>query len=587
MTGSTKIKQKSLVSGIAEYLNNKPYIISLSACIVAAYLFFVTHYSISIDDLSRERYILDGYIAAQGRFTGMILSVLFDFFGLNTGILELFGILFLAASAIVFCLSFDCVYTTANKLPQILFSCFFVTFPLHAEVFIYAGCTLSVGAGLFLCAVALWLVLQEAKKKVFSKGTVKNLVAATFLLIIPASWYESVLFVYYSAVFALLVLKLFTHSEPGEFKFKDFITFGLYFAVPLVAAVLSEYLFQTVVLKVWDTDIQSEALNNIHIGNIFSFQGLITLAGTCYKRWIVPMFYYFPITVFGCAVLVSSVLFLVLACKRKNIKYLLAFAGLFSGTVINSLLLMQGAPYRISQAVSFFVAFTVFIIMVLLPNNKGIYQKALRSTVSAVLIVVCVNQITEINYWFNLENIKYENERQAIEQIAYILDSQFDNEKPVVFVGEYTFEGDLKEKTELQKDDFGYKVIASTKDILYKICDKLEGKTLSQDGAHENKIAVAIRKFLERDEGNTTYIIPQALCKSYITWGVDAFNEVNTELLKFFSYIGHDYIQGTEEMYEEALLKAESQPAWPKQGSISDEGEYIVVNFGVESAVSE
>lgn len=570
-------KQAGLISAISEYINNKPYIISLSVCVIAAYLFFVTHYSISIDDLARDRYVLDGYIAVQGRFTGMILSVLLDFFGLHTGVLEFLGILFLALSAIVFCSAFDCIYTTVNKVPQILFSCFFVTFPLHAESFIYSGCALSIGLGTFLAAFALRIILQEANEKRFSGKTVKNLAVAALLLTVPASWYESVLFVYYSAVFALLILKLFSYRERNEFTIKDFFVFGLYFAIPLVAAIFAEYLFQTAVLNVWDTDINNFAMNKVEFGRIFSLSGIVSLVGTCYKRWVLPIFYYFPITVFAGAIIAGAALFLVIACKRKNIKFLLAFLGLLSGTALNSFLLMQGAPYRMSQAVPFFVAFMAFVSVMSLSAGKRRFSSGAAKLVSILLIIICLNQITEINYWFNLEDVKYQNEKQAVEQIAYELNSEFNTEKPVVFVGAYKFDGKLQNSIQLQEDSFGYKAIAFTKETLYRLCEKLEG----MGSLTGTKTATAIRSFLARDEGNTVYIIPQSLCKSYITWGIAAFREVNTELLKFFSYLGYDFKQGTREMYDEALTVAEDLPAWPKNGSIIDNGDYILVNFGI------
>lgn len=73
--------------------------------------------------------------------------------------------------------------------------------------------------------------------------------------------------------------------------------------------------------------------------------------------------------------------------------------------------------------------------------------------------------------------------------------------------------------------------------------------------------------------------ITETIVNSYITWGVSAFDEVNTELLKFFSYHGYELKQGTKEMYQEALVYSEDMPEWPCSGSIVDKGEYIIVNF--------
>ena len=78
-----------------------------------------------------------------------------------------------------------------------------------------------------------------------------------------------------------------------------------------------------------------------------------------------------------------------------------------------------------------------------------------------------------------------------------------------------------------------------------------------------------------------TFFIKNPIFTIPLPWGVTAFGEVNTELLKFFSHEGFDFKQGTEEMYDEALVYAKSMESWPQLGAIVDMGEFILVNFGV------
>lgn len=547
----------SLFNDIIEYFKNIPYIVAVLVATISSYLFFVTHYSVSIDDLSRERYILDGYIAAQGRFSGSIIACVFDLFDVDTGLMEMLGIFFLLLSAMVFCVCFDKLYKTENKIPQILFSCFLITYPLHAEIFVYTGCTLSVGFGFFLVSVSLWIIensLETAGDEKFGFKSIKKFVLPTLFLMFVTSWYESVLCVYFGAVFALIGLKMFSYNDKEKFTFRRFVLYGIHFAKPLCVAVILEFIIQKVIIGIIDLDIYNFAANKATLLVDFSWSNIVLMIRSIASYWVLPVFYYLPITVFAISVIVGVICFLAISVWNKDFKYILVFAGLILSTAILTVLRLGAADYRISQPVAFFVAFMVFMVLILLYENKKRLFIVLRKIVVAVLIIVCINQITELNYWFNLEDIKYQNEKATVQQIANKLDTEYDTEKPVVFVGKYYVGDYVEEKVVIQEGTFAYK--------LWK---------LFFDGNGE--------KMYRR--------IPQTICLPYITWAVDAFGEVNTELLKLFSYLGYDYIQGTKEMYEDALIKAENKPAWPKNGSISDEDEYILVNFGIEPAKAE
>ncbi|MBR6619620.1 MAG: glucosyltransferase domain-containing protein [Clostridia bacterium] len=552
-----KKNNSNLLSAITAYFKNVPYTIVVLITTISSYLFFVTHFSVSNDDLSRERYIFDGYIAAQGRFSGSVVARVFDLFGVDTGLMEILGVFFLMISAVVFCVCFDRLYKTANKIPQLLFSCFLITYPLHAEIFVYTGCTLSVGLGFFLVSISIWIIensLEIAGNENFCFESLKISLLPTIFLMIVTSWYESVLCVYFGAVFALIGLKMFSYNDKEKFTFRRFVSYGIHFAIPLCVAVILEFIIQKIIIGIMDLDIYNFAANKATLLVDFSWSNIVLMIRSIASYWVLPIFYYLPITVFAISVIVGLICFLAISVWNKDFKYILVFAGLILSTAILTVLRLGAADYRISQPVAFFVAFMVFMVLILLYENKKRLFIVLRKIVVAVLIIVCINQITELNYWFNLEDIKYQNEKATVQQIANKLDTEYDTEKPVVFVGKYYVGDYVEEKVVIQEGTFAYK--------LWK---------LFFDGNGE--------KMYRR--------IPQTICLPYITWAVDAFGEVNTELLKFFSYLGYDYIQGTKEMYKDALIKAENKPAWPQNGSISDEGEYILINFGVEPAKAE
>ena len=67
---------------------------------------------------------------------------------------------------------------------------------------------------------------------------------------------------------------------------------------------------------------------------------------------------------------------------------------------------------------------------------------------------------------------------------------------------------------------------------------------------------------------------------SVILWGTYAFGEVNTELLRYFEYLGYNFIQGTPEQHEQAIKIAETMTPEKSSFEILDTEDFIIVKFG-------
>ena len=70
--------------------------------------------------------------------------------------------------------------------------------------------------------------------------------------------------------------------------------------------------------------------------------------------------------------------------------------------------------------------------------------------------------------------------------------------------------------------------------------------------------------------------------KNLIGWGINAFGG-NQELIHFYNMHGHNFV-GVNDY--DTISKAQTDyfniPCWPKEGSIVETDEYIIVSFGNE-----
>lgn len=73
-------------------------------------------------------------------------------------------------------------------------------------------------------------------------------------------------------------------------------------------------------------------------------------------------------------------------------------------------------------------------------NGKDGWKIAGKITECAVFVLLCMilwNQCTDLNKWFYIDELKYEDAKNTANEVAYKLEKSFDTTKPVVFTGKY------------------------------------------------------------------------------------------------------------------------------------------------------
>ena len=66
---------------------------------------------------------------------------------------------------------------------------------------------------------------------------------------------------------------------------------------------------------------------------------------------------------------------------------------------------------------------------------------------------------------------------------------------------------------------------------------------------------------------------------SVLWWGKKAFNDNGREFIKFLNSLGYDFNVPTDEEYEKGKMEAENMSNYPKNGSIKELDDCIVINF--------
>lgn len=217
---------------------------------------------------------------------------------------------------------------------------------------------------------------------------------------------------------------------------------------------------------------------------------------------------------------------------------------------------LEGAvtPYRSSEYIPLVCAFAVLLAAYMCRKwNKKTWVRMAGWMAAVVLLY---NQAFEMNRWFHVDNMKYQDAIRFTDELALELEKNYDVTKPILVKGHHRVPYGITQEGYIPYWSKKYIVVSTFLNILDP--DLLE---------------------LYNTEYGYAYV--QTPFLSIIDWGTVAFHHNDKELMKFMAMHGHDFTYaGNWEWYLEAEKAVKAMPAWPREGSIVDTGDYILVNLG-------
>lgn len=525
--------KESLKLSLQILINSKKYMCSIIITSFLCFAYFVQHIGIGIDDLTIERYIGENYFLYQGRFITWLLDYITTFGGkaYSNFFSEMIGIMvyviyIVVVSGIIFFL--DGRKNECIKINMVIvFSCLSISYPLICEGMFCGGLMREWAVGALCAAIAWWLSYSQKDK---------GILFSSVLIMMSCACYESAITVYVSLIFIYYVIRM-ESGESLELKKvgKDLVRYS----VPcILGVILAKGISWAIIMTLPVNEAASAAAANTLFGGWRRENALKQVIMECLTNFAMDGLWYYPILVLLIVMLLFSVWGIVSVKKTKSALLCLSYIGLIASLFIMTVLMGKGAPYRVCTNFSMVVGFG-FCMLYLKTIGK---HKIIQVIVGTFLVYIFINQINILNYKYELDWRRAECEANEIKKVGNYLE-QSEIEKPVVFVGEYDLPYDITRRIIMPEN-----VHKSLEDTLEKVC----------------------RKKITIERGNIV---------SSITWGIRAFGEVNTELLKLFSYYGYDIQQGTEEMFQEASVIEPSMESWPNKNCLRDMGNYYVFKW--------
>lgn len=531
------------------FWENKLYLFSVLLISVISYGYAATNAAIGVDALEGSRYL--AIWPTEGRIPEILSHAFWGivpyhpFYSMAENVV---GVVLLVIAGTVICMLFRKASNDRFSMrAYTAFSCAALSYPLINEIWVYNNAPIGIGVSMLSVAFSLLIIYDEIGKQ---KKSFSSLFAASILaFMIDDSYYP----VYIFFVFAILILQYLDNRHEDRILY--FIRQGLWYAGVLTVgllikvAVTKAYLlaFQTDVIQIGDTSI---SWGN---GKTLAYRLRYLFAEIIDKLVLFAVLYY-PILIFDIAALFLMVLGVIYAVKNKSWIILFLGAGLLLSAI--SLPIVQGRVigYRVLSALAYLVGFSLMLFIDAAERSKS--PTVIRGCI-VLSMFICFSQAAYLNSLLTADIMRSKEEEFVIRSVGKDLHSSFDMEKPIVFTGNYTLSEDLEAVKYVDRSS-----------VRYRIYDKLNSSIFDYKDTPERVY------FLETN------------VRSVINWGLDAFlvqDGFQGSMQKVFSFYGVDeYIPADYNAIKdevEAYLAEHQLPGYPRQGYITDVGDYIIVNF--------
>lgn len=579
---------KSWIEDVRNLWKKKSYCLALSLTAILSYGYLITHQTVGIDDTPYAYYFEEGLAAIVGRWVMFVLNKFVHIADFAPFVTELAAVLIFMAAVSVWCVLMKRIL--GDRIPDVgylLFSCLFLSNPLLSEVFPYYLHN-GVATGYLFCGISLCCFWEAVNVRGSGRiGLLKNLKylgLSAVSLWIAVGCYESFMIVYLTAVCIVLCSARMaqgrTSRRRAECSESDDQAQDADSIVPVslslckaaaaaIAAIILRSVAVSLITAVFGLQyLQDDAVHRsltemigwmLEPGALSEFAMILKRVYVMYGVFGLA---YYPIGIYVLAAAAAAVVSIRRSIRKKDPWIFILMIGSFIASYLLVLIEGKATLYRSAQFLPLYSAWGCLMAVMAVNAAASLLHKKklprvgrfLQRLIVFILCVILWNQCTDMNKWFYVDDLKYEDAKNTMNQISYELEKNFDCSKPIVFTGTYKIPKSIIEDAYVE---YG----SGTYHLMHRLTDFVDEHLLE--------------KFY-REYG---VWVAQTPSLSVLDWGRYAFDN-DEELIRFFTMHGHRFkpLLNTE-LYAPAEEYSLTLPSFPQEGSIVDMGDYIIVHF--------
>lgn len=467
LVGSDKKFLISIRSDCYDFIqNNKYYWIAVTFTAVLSYGFTLTNYSVGVDDESIRGY-MDGGLLSQGRFgASHFLRLIFDAFEFLPFWFDFLGVTVLVIANILWSIFFVRMsHGKLNKNYTIVFSCILISFPVIAHLFMFMGNAYSIGFTFLLTGASLllfssWLGSDRDDENCHFITSFCRVTAAVIILAISIGVLEWSAIIFLTGMFSGLLFEYVSNDKRIRFGALSF------YLVKIVTVLALAVIFNRalgVLYQHINSIVESGYTSSFVLWKVDTFiyqipQFLKDIYSAFFSDFVEGKPVALWLTVFIYSIIYDFLIAVFFSIKHKTVTpVLIVFLLIGSAFSLN---IITGNPWLelrtyIHLAVPVASAFMLLVFLVF-SFQSGIertaqgrwlafMRKGMKIAAITAVVLVVLYQTKELNRLFYFEYLRYEADVRTANNIMNQIERQTGSlKKPVVFIGPFTGSANIR-----------------------------------------------------------------------------------------------------------------------------------------------
>lgn len=547
-----------IIKDLKYFWSRKLFAAGLLGMMFLSYATLLTNPTVGIDDTSFKLYYIDGVSPAMGRWCLYMIHKIFPL-DYNPYFVETVGLLFFCLSVSLWCVIFYRMF--GQRIPVLVYTIFagvMISSPILSEVVVwYVQDGIYLGYGVTALAVLFAMEAFTAKRRPW-----RQIVLSALLLAVALGFYEAFMIVFLMAMVMIFLLNRALVPEryeksPLQWLWKLLLICGL--------GMVFRSLFINGISAVFGLEEQALVLKSRGLGDIAGLIGgwfdgsrgadeLFLVLKEFFVKYTIHGIVYLPVLILVLAELVLLGWGVFWTARRRDGWILAAVFGILLLPWVMPILESSATYYRSSEYVPLLTAFAVLAVGYELCRTQR--PRLVQGVALFLAFLLLYHQGYEMNKWLLIDVMKYEDDKRTLDALALELMTEYDTDKPICVIG------NRKTPVSLLEDVYCPQWSKKYDLVKWLVC------------------AVDERIFEKYDtpEGYAVAETPQL---SFINWANKAYYGFDRELIKFWKMHGFTFTEdGNLEHYRQAQKLMRDAPVWPKKGSIVEQEDYIIVNFG-------
>ena len=552
-----------IIQEIKYFWNKKCFAVGIPLMMLLSYLTLIINPTISEDDTAFRLYYVEGVSPAMGRWCLYLVNKLFplDF---NPHFVEVCGLMLFCISITLWCVVFHRMFgERISPLGYTIFGGVMLSSPILSEVVVwYLQDGIYMGYGFTALAVLFGMEAfritgteNDKKGKKSKWGNCLQLLFSGLFLTAALGCYEAFMIVFLMAMVMNFLLVRRLDRDDYSRKVPEWLvkTGG----ICVLSMIFREVVIRGIVF-VFRLEGQREVLATRNFSDILRGFGnaegeLWLVLKEFFVKYYIHGIVYVPVFILVLAVGILGIWALVTAVRKRDGWIFAAAVGIALLPWLMVFLEGRATYYRASEYVPLLTGFAVLLLAY---EVKKLDRKPLRGAALFFALMLLYRQGYEMNKWLYIDAMKFEDDKRTAGAVALEIMRNCDEEKPICAVGRYLTPTALLDR--LYTPSWSKKYMLT--EWLVKAVDE---------------------EIFEKYDTPYGYAAAETPQLSLINWGTYAFFGTDRELIKFWKMIGFTFVEdGNSEHYQYARELMRTAPAWPKEGSIVEMDDYIIVNFG-------